>query len=182
MLPEKLPSEDYAPPTAPTSCRPTPQPGVVAFRDLVLQELGGRNLGIVRSCDRVSATGKLSDHHEGRAWDWGVNYYEPTDVARVEKLFDWLFAGNDDGARWAGITYLIWNGKIWTVKSKQWRPYGGSAHRDHVHISFGWPAAQGDTMLYRYLRGEVSGGGWPVGWKELGVAAVAAGVSYWASR
>lgn len=151
------PVDEYASAAPPAECGHGPQPGVVQFRDFVLENLGGGDSGIVRACG-VGA--KMSHHHEGRAWDWRVSAEDPADIHRVEELFDWLFRPDGEGnehanLRRSGIGYLIWDGKIWSARSKQWRPYSGHPHRDHVHISFGWPAARQQTSLYRWLNGQL---------------------------
>jgi SH3-like domain-containing protein len=83
--------------------------------------------------------GAASDHSTGRAVDLMIPGYKS---ASGKKL-------GGDVARWAranakslGITYVIWNQRIWSVgrSSEGWRPManrgGDSAnHKDHVHIS-----------------------------------------------
>lgn len=145
--------EDYAPRAEAVHCDPAPKPGVVAFRALVLGHLGGTDLGICRECGPGS-----SEHYEGRAWDWGVRADRPADVERVEKLVAWLLAPGEHAEphanfRRAGLRYLIWDGRIWSGGTKQWRRYSGrSAHRDHVHFTFGWDGALARTSLYDWLR------------------------------
>jgi len=142
--------EDYAPRGAAVSCDPAPKPGVVAFRALVLGHLGGYDLGICRAC----GAGR-SEHYEGRAWDWGVRADRPEDVQRVAKLMAWLLEPGPHGEphanfRRAGLRYMIWDGQIWTGGTKTWKPYSGvSAHRDHVHFTFGWDGGAGADKLVR---------------------------------
>jgi len=51
-------------------CSPTDKPGVVEFRKRVLNAYPGTGYGsISRGCN----IGGDSEHKEGRAWDWGVN-------------------------------------------------------------------------------------------------------------
>ena len=145
--------EDYAPRDEVTTCDPDAKPGVVAFRALVLGHLGGTDLGICRECGE----GK-SEHYEGRAWDWGVRADRAEDIERVSKLFSWLLSPGPHGQphanfRRSGLRYMIWDGQIWTGGTKSWKPYSGhSAHRDHVHFTFGWPGALAQTSLYDWLR------------------------------
>ena len=156
--PASLPIEDYAAPTSPRSCAGVARPGVKKLRDFVISNLGGKSLGIVRSC-AVRHAGKLSDHHEGRAWDWGLMASDPEDRARAQVFLDWLFspdeAGNPDAnARRIGLTYIIWDRKIWSTRGRQWRDYTGySPHTDHIHMSLGWPGARGQTSFYDWLEG-----------------------------
>jgi hypothetical protein len=137
------------------SCDPVAKPGVVAFRDLILGKFGGVDLGIARDC-RV---GGDSEHKEGRAWDYGLNWYDKADRARAAQTIEFLtetVAG--DPARRAkrlGIMYMIWNEKIWSSyrAADGWRPYtGASPHRDHIHISFTW---NGATMRTSWWTEEV---------------------------
>ena len=147
--------ERFEPYTQPDTCNPDAQLGVKAFRDWVIGNLGGTDLGIVRACD----IGSTSLHHEGRAWDWGVNVSKPDDVVRVQQLFDWLLAtdkyGNEAAMfRRAGLTSMIWNRQSWSTVYKQWKPYTRpNPHTDHVHFSFGWPGARGQTSFYSWASG-----------------------------
>jgi hypothetical protein len=129
------------------SCDPVAKPGVLAFRDLMLGTFKtGFDDGITHPCDTEST---VSEHDEGRAWDWALSASSPTDRALADHLLDWLMAKGPDGtwawnARRFGIMYVIWNGRIWGVYNADsgWRPYSGaSAHTDHVHFSFSWDGA-----------------------------------------
>lgn len=149
--------EPFEPYTRPEACEgdtvPEAQVGVKAFRDFVVAYSGGGDSGIVRACN----IGNPSHHKEGRAWDWTVNANSPDDVARVQELFDWLFAmdryGNDAAIfRRVGLVSVIWNGQHWSTAEPSWRPYtGANRHTDHVHFSFGWPGARAQTSFYRWL-------------------------------
>lgn len=146
--------DPYAPQVTSRSCDPRPKPGVVAFRKLVLESLGGRDLGICREC----SVGGSSQHHEGRAWDWGMMANDPSEKARVEQLMSWLLAPDPISRaphanfRRAGLRYMIWDRRIWSPMHKEWRPYSGRhSHSDHVHLSWGWPGARAETSLYRWL-------------------------------
>ena len=147
------PVEDYAPRDPPTTCDPGAKPGVLLFRDFVVSSIGGGEGHIERPC----SWGNPNHHHEGRAWDWMVSANDPADVARVELLLSWLFATDERGEphamlRRAGIDYIIWDRRIWNARNRVWEPYtGASPHTDHVHFSFSWPAARGETSLYDFL-------------------------------
>ncbi len=136
-------SEPYVPQD---SCDPTAKPGVVAFRTLMLATYKrGRDGGIVRAC----ADGGISEHKEGRAWDWMLSAKDPHDAAVATSVLTWLIKAGPHGelgwnARRFGIMYVIWNGRIWGAyrASEGWRAYvGASEHTDHIHFSFGWDGA-----------------------------------------
>lgn len=161
------PPEDYAEYIGQASCDPSVKPGVALFREYVLKEFGGGDLGISRSC---AAPGQ-SEHEEGRAWDWGIvpgadlpggmTDYTPSEV---QAFIDWLTCTDERGnehanARRAGVMYVVHNRKIWRSYNKgaeqtrgQWLPYGGAdPHTTHIHISFSWAGALGETSLYRRI-------------------------------
>lgn len=139
-----------------TTCQPNPKPGVVRFRDYVLKRFGGGDLGISRECDAG-----ISQHAEGRAWDWGIKkgasmpdtpYKDP---ALVDEFLHWLLANNHTNARRAGIMYLIYNRRIWKAYPSEgkgsgvWHDYGGrDPHDRHIHVSFNWAGARGETSLF----------------------------------
>lgn len=136
-----------------TACDPIARPGVVRFRDLVLAAYPGTgDSGIVRAC----STGGTSEHKEGRAWDWRVSTSNPTHVAQVADLMEWLLAPDESGnvaamARRTGVMYVIWDSRIWKSyqASRGWQPYAGaSPHTDHVHLSFSWAGALGETSFW----------------------------------
>lgn len=179
MLPTvdtELPVEPYAPPLQPTGCDPDEKPGVVLFRDFVMRHLGGRDAGIVRGCGAGH-----SEHYEGRAWDWGMRADNPEQSARVAELIDWLLAPDVRSSephanfRRVGLRYLIWNKKIWSPGKKTWSNYTGpNPHTDHVHLSWDWPGAMGETSFYRWLGGgshplPVAPAGWGAPALALGV-------------
>ena len=137
-----------------TTCDPTAKPGVLGFRDLLLTTFPGtRNLGIGRVCEAEG----VSEHKEGRGFDWGVAATDPGERAAAETVLTWLLAPDDHGepfamARRLGLMYVIWDGQIWSAfrAADGWRPYVGvSQHRDHVHFSFDWPGAMGQTSFWQ---------------------------------
>ncbi len=85
-----------------------------------------------------------SDHPAGRACDITVGaigrFPTPAERAAGWRTTDWLI----DNADPLGITYIIWDGRIWATRSG-WRPYTGGGiynpnhptggHHDHIHIS-----------------------------------------------
>jgi len=133
-----------------STCDPTPDEGVKAFRDYVLHHFGGGDMGIARECDQ----GGKSEHKEGRAWDWGVvpgaSLTVPYTEPKVDKILEWLFQNDAEIARRAGIMYLIYNRRVWRAyKDPHWEDYTGkSPHIDHFHISFSRDGGNGLTSLY----------------------------------
>jgi hypothetical protein len=124
------------------------QKGVAAWRDLLLSQVGGRNLGIVRACN----VGAISEHKSGRAFDWGMNALDAGEKATADDLIATLLANDAELFRRLGLMYIIWNTQIWSVRNKAWSPYGGSSpHTDHVHFSFGWPGAKAQTSYFAAL-------------------------------
>jgi hypothetical protein len=145
--------EPLAPYVPQTTCDPSAKAGVLGFRDLLLTSFPGtRNLGIGRLCE---ADG-VSEHKEGRAFDWGVSADDPAERAAVDGVLAWLFGPDGDGnpeamARRLGLMYVIWDGQIWSSfhDDEGWRPYVGvSTHRDHVHFSFSWDGALARTSFW----------------------------------
>jgi len=137
--------EAYSPYLPQRSCDPLVKPGTEALRAMLLATYGGRDLGIVRDC----AIGGLSEHKEGRAFDWGLNAAVPAEKAVADQFLAWLLAPGPAGeagynARRLGVMYVIWNGRIWGSyrASQGWRTYGGvEAHADHIHLSLSWNGA-----------------------------------------
>jgi peptidoglycan hydrolase-like protein with peptidoglycan-binding domain len=150
-LPERI--EGFAAYIAQSRCDPNAKPGVLAFRDLVLRTYRDTGSdGIVRACN----IGGVSEHKEGRAWDWQVSANNRHQVAEVRALMSWLLASDDEGhraamARRLGVMYMIWDRRIWSAEkaSDGWRVYhGAEAHMDHVHFSFSWPGALKKTSFW----------------------------------
>jgi peptidoglycan hydrolase-like protein with peptidoglycan-binding domain len=144
--------EGFTPYLPQVSCDPTLKPGVAALRTMLMSTYGGRDLGVTRQCD----VGGLSEHKEGRAWDWGLSADDPADKAVAQQFLDWLLAPGPNGmaaynARRLGVMYVIWNGKIWGAyrASEGWRKYtGGESHADHIHISLAWTGAMKRTSWW----------------------------------
>ncbi len=144
--------EAFAPYVGQASCDPIAKPGMVRLADLLIDYYGGTNWGITRAC----AIGGQSEHKEGRAFDWKLNYFDSADRDRAERFLSWLLAPGPDGvvggmARRLGISYVIWNKKIWSSSryDEGWRDYyGASPHQDHIHISLSWAGAMGRTSFW----------------------------------
>jgi hypothetical protein len=139
----------YASYVGQTKCDPTAKPGAVAFMNLVLATYPCTgSSGITRACN----VGGTSEHKEGRAWDWKIQYPHPA----ADTFLGWLLATDKHGnkhamARRLGVMYMVWNNKIWSSykASQGWRPYTGSnPHTDHVHFSFSWDGANKKTTFW----------------------------------
>lgn len=127
-----------------TSCSPVNMPGVVKLRALVLKTYGeGGAGGISHGC-----TEGVSEHSEGRAWDWMVDVGDTSERTAAANFLAWVTANSGRNARRLGIMYIIYNKKIWGVyrASEGWRTSSG--HTDHVHISFSWNGARGNTSFW----------------------------------
>jgi hypothetical protein len=140
--------EDLSPSLMQVSCSPVVMRGVARFRDLALSTYGrGRDYGIVRSC----LTGGLSEHKEGRAWDWGLDVGNRAERRTAGHFLAWLTRNNGMMARRLGVMYVIYNRKIWSSyrAAEGWRAYtGASPHTDHIHVSFSWAGARGRTSFW----------------------------------
>jgi peptidoglycan hydrolase-like protein with peptidoglycan-binding domain len=126
------------------SCSPIDMPGVLKLRALVLATYGeGGAGGIHRGC-----TEGLSEHSEGRAWDWMADTRDKSERAAAAAFISWATRDGGRNARRLGIMYIIYNEKIWGLyrAGDGWRPSAG--HQDHVHISLTWNGARGNTSFW----------------------------------
>ncbi|QGG40305.1 peptidoglycan-binding domain-containing protein [Aeromicrobium yanjiei] len=144
--PVELPDElDPAAPYLPqTSCSPLDMPGVLKLRDLVMSTYGqGRAGSISRSC-----TEGVSEHSDGRAWDWMVDPKDKQQKAAAADFLAWVTRDNGRNARRLGIMYVIYDEKIWGVYDTRagWRP--SRDHQDHVHVSLSWNGARGNVSFW----------------------------------
>ncbi len=146
-----------------TTCSPTPKPGTLAFAQLMSSHygLGTAAYGISRSCDSG-----VTEHSEGRAYDWMVNSADAQQKAVADSVVAWLSAPDSQGrpgamARRFGIMYIIWNRKMWRAydPARGWAPYvGTSPHTDHIHFSFSWDGAYQRTSWWTGVPLSVAGG------------------------
>jgi hypothetical protein len=134
-----------------------PKPGVAAFRAMILSQVGGGDDGSAVCKEIANNSGELSDHADGRAWDWHVVASSPSDRAMVDTVFNWLLRTDDRGhrnamARRIGITYIIWNHLYYRVgsDSARWVPYTSTSdpHDTHVHFSFSVAGAAEQTSWW----------------------------------
>lgn len=145
--------DPYASYVGQSICDPSPKAGTLDFSNIVRAAYPWTgSYGISRDC----AAGGQSEHKEGRAWDWKVSAASGQDVGAVDDLINWLLATDRYGnthamARRFGLMYIIWNGYMWRAYRPWdgWQPYTGSnPHTDHVHFSFGWEGARGETTWW----------------------------------
>ncbi|WP_156384160.1 hypothetical protein [Marmoricola sp. Leaf446] len=157
------PVEPYARYEPQTTCSPTAKPGAVAAQRWAVATYGGRAGGISRACG-----GSLSEHKEGRAFDWTLDARKVADRARAQRYLTALFATGPTGeraelARRMGVMYVIWNDRMYAAY-RQFAPtaYVSSScrgkpltrcsatlrHRDHVHVSLSKAGGAGRTSWY----------------------------------
>jgi hypothetical protein len=125
----------------------------VAFAKLMSShyKVGTSEWGIVRNCNSG-----LTEHSEGRAWDWMLSANKPNEKAIADSVTQWLSAPDAQGrpgamARRFGIMYIIWNHKMWRAydPARGWAPYTGPVpHTDHIHFSFSWDGAYARTSWW----------------------------------
>ncbi|MGJ9411662.1 peptidoglycan-binding protein [Aeromicrobium sp. CF4.19] len=132
----------YAPQNA---CQPGTPTGVAKLRSHVLKTYG---VGGAGNTARTCAEGS-SEHADGRAWDWMVNVKNSKEKAAAANFLGWLTRDNGRAARRLGVMYVIYNKKIWaSYRAKDgWR--ASSGHTDHIHVSFSWNGARGNTSWWR---------------------------------
>jgi len=135
-----------------TSCDPVIKPGVKKFRDLMLATYArGYDGGATRAC----AGAGVSEHVEGRAWDFMLSAGDAQDKKVADTLIAWLLQKGPDGApaleaRRLGVMYVMYNHRIWGTWSGQWKAIkpGSDQHTSHIHFSFSWAGAQGRTSFW----------------------------------
>ena len=128
------------------SCDPRDKPGVSAFAALMKANYKTGTTGISRTC-----TAAISEHYDGRALDWMLSAKDPQQKAVADSVVAWLSADNGAMARRFGISYIIWNTKMWReyAPERGWAAYTGSVpHTDHIHFSFSWDGAMARTSWW----------------------------------
>ncbi len=131
---------------AQVSCDPRDKPGVTAFAALMKSNYKSGVTGISRTCQA-----DISEHYDGRALDWMLSVNDPKQKAIADSVATWLSANNGAMARRFGISYIIWNHKMWReyAPERGWAPYTGSVpHTDHIHFSFSWDGAMARTSWW----------------------------------
>jgi len=158
-----LPVDDFGSYQPQTGCSPKAKPGTLKLAAWLQKTYqGSGSLGISRSCN----DGGVSEHKEGRAFDWEINVHSARDrgyaAAFLERAFATDAAGNKAAlARRMGIMYIIWNDHIYASYDHfSKRAYKNSGctklatcgdtlrHRDHMHISLTRAGGAGTTSFY----------------------------------
>lgn len=142
----------YVPYQGQSVCDPRPRPGVLAFARLMISHYG---LGSTALMGRTCGS-DVSEHYDGRAWDWMLNVNDPAQEAVAQSVLAWLTGPDRNGvqgamARRFGIMYIIHNRKMWRsyATERGWAPYyGSSPHTDHIHFSFNFDGAAGRTSWW----------------------------------
>ena len=162
-----VPLEDFAGYQPQRRCSPSPKPGTVALSEWLMKRYpGSGSLGISRGC----GSSGVSEHKEGRAFDWAVNHSSARDRGYAKDFLATILAPDAEGnpaalARRMGVMYLIWNDHIYaSYRQFEKKPYLSPGcrsksrcsvtlrHRNHVHISLSRDGGQGRTSWYH--RGE----------------------------
>ena len=132
-----------------TSCDPKEKAGVTAFKKAVLARYPKTDdWGSSREC----ADDGISEHLEGRAWDWHADSKDAANFKSAANLLEWLTANNGANAKRLGIMYIGYNHRIWAIYrvSEGWRQLNNSnPHTDHVHFSFTWRGAVKQTSFWK---------------------------------
>lgn len=150
--------DEFEPYVPQVSCDYRAKPGTVALRALMMTTYhAGADYGILNTC---AAEGMTSEHADGRAWDWGLDYRIPAQRRVAMRVLNWLTANGPDGQpaynmRRLGIMYMIYNHRIYGqyAASAGWRPYthcsGATAcHVNHIHFSLTWNGAEMRTSWW----------------------------------
>jgi hypothetical protein len=146
-----------------TRCNPKPKPGTVMLaRHLMRRYKGSGSLGISRSC----RSGGVSEHKEGRAFDWALDAGSRRDRHHARHFLHRLRKPDRLGRRGAlarrmGVMYAIWNDHIYSAtyhyKKRRYLNAGcrtirrcpvSLRHRNHMHISLTRAAAHKQTSWY----------------------------------
>jgi hypothetical protein len=155
--------EGFAPYQPQTTCaRGATKGAVLLSKWLLVRYRGSSSSGIMRSC----GSGGRSEHKDGRAFDWHVDYRTARGRAQGVAFLKLALATDRYGnraaiARRMGIMYIIWNDRIYSAsRGFAARPYVHPAcssisrcnatlrHIDHMHISLGWSGARAVTSFW----------------------------------
>ena len=156
------PVEDYASYAPQTRCAPAAKPGTTVLGHWLVNTYGGGFGPISRSC----AGSSVSEHKEGRAFDWTLDAARAVDRERAQTFLARALATDSAGnahalARRMGIMYIIWNDHMYaSYRQFEPRDYLSSSchtretcsktlrHRDHMHISLSRAGGNGLTSWY----------------------------------
>jgi len=153
--------EDYAEYNPQQYCNPRAKPGTKALARWLVHRGGGYG-PISRKC----GSGGVSEHKEGRAFDWTLDATRSRDRGIAQDFLDAAFETDAEGnehslARRMGIMYIIWNDHMYRAWEYFERDgYRSSSckslrkcsktlrHRDHMHISLSRAGGKGLTSWY----------------------------------
>lgn len=145
----EAPVEPYATYQPQSVCSSWDKPGTKTLARWMVASFGGAYGSISRPC----AGGSVSEHKEGRAFDWTLDAYSSPDRDRALRFLRSIFATGPTGeraelARRMGVMYVIWNDRIYAAYDQfAARAYLSSSckttstcsktlrHRDHMHVS-----------------------------------------------
>ncbi len=130
-----------------STCDPKERAGITAFKKLLLAKYPyTSDWGSVRNCTDDG----ISEHLEGRAFDWHADSRNAKSFAAAANVLTWLTANNGYWAKRLGIMYIGYNHRIWAGyrASEGWRKLNGNPHTDHVHFSFSWNGAYKRTSYW----------------------------------
>lgn len=152
--------DDYARYQPQRHCSRLDKPGAVALATWLTARGGGWG-AIARPCG-----GGVSEHSEGRAFDWILSADDPAQLALADATLAEILAPDAEGnphalAREMGIMYIIWNDRMYASYDQFVpKPYKSSScrkrrtcsptlrHRDHVHVSLSRQGGRGLTSWY----------------------------------
>ncbi len=156
------PVEAYARYQPQTACAPKAKPGTKVLGHWLVAVYGGGYGRISEACRGSS----VSEHKEGRAFDWTLNAASAADRARAARFLKAIFATGPSGepaelARRMGVMYVIWSDHIYASYDRfRVRAYRSSSctklatcsktlrHRDHMHVSLTRAGGLGRTSWY----------------------------------
>jgi hypothetical protein len=128
------------------SCDPRPKPGVTAFIAQLRKDYKVGYIGTYRPC-----AGDTSEHYDSRAVDWMLSVKIPAQRTIAYNVSRWMSANGGYHARQYGISYMIYDHKVWKVyrPERGWAAYSGAVpHTDHIHFSFSWDGAMKRTSRW----------------------------------
>jgi hypothetical protein len=135
---------------------------------LIVNRKLGEGWGIEK-CRHVHGSKTVSLHAEGRALDWRLNAFSPSEGAEGRYLMRLFLARDRSGAphalaRRMGIQELIFNCRYWSAGMAGPRRYGfcydgpghlknhlnpSIAHQNHIHIGLNKLGARAQTSFWR---------------------------------
>lgn len=146
-------------------CAHGAQRGTIALQRFVKRYAPrGESMGTF-NCRLTRGGTNYSLHAEGRALDWHLNIHNRADREQAQRLITMLLDTDSKGgkaalARRIGVQEIIWDCRIFSVRSMYWKRSGlcprgrrvsdTIAHRDHVHIGVNWLGARKRTSFWRH--------------------------------